>query len=145
MDKNQLLTLSNFMSFLRIFFAGPIYYYIALEENYIAIGFIALAMITDWLDGYFARKWNQITTVGKVLDPFADKVCTIAGFLALTIYQGLPLWITAVIIGRDVLIILASLVVIGKNNVVLSSNVPGKMAVFSLQYQFPHVRLGLPH
>ncbi len=129
MDKNQLFTLSNFMSFLRIFLAGPIFYYISIHENYIAIGFIFLAIITDWLDGYFARKWNQITTVGKVLDPLADKVCTTAGFLSLTLYQDLPVWISAAIIGRDVIILLASLVVIGRKNIVLSSNIPGKLAV----------------
>ena len=68
MTKDELFTLSNFMSFVRIFIAAPIFYYISIRENVIAIGFVVLAMITDWLDGYFARKWNQITTVGKVLD-----------------------------------------------------------------------------
>jgi CDP-diacylglycerol--glycerol-3-phosphate 3-phosphatidyltransferase len=130
MVNKELFTLSNFMSFLRIFLAVPIYYYISIYENNIAIGFIVLAMITDWLDGYFARKWNQITTTGKVLDPLADKICTIAGFLSLSIYHHLPFWITTIIISRDVVILLASIVVIGKKNVVLSSNRPGKLAVF---------------
>ncbi len=130
MTKDELFTLANFMSFVRIFLAAPIFYYISIHDNSIAIGFVILAMVTDWLDGYFARKWNQITTVGKVLDPFADKVCTTAGFLSLTIYQGLPVWITVVIIGRDIIITLASLVVIGKKNIVLSSNIPGKLTIF---------------
>jgi len=130
MNKDQLFTLSNFMSFLRIFLAVPIFYYISNHENYIAIGFIILAMITDWLDGYFARKWDQITTVGKILDPLADKICTMAGFLSLTLYQDLPVWLSIVIIGRDIIIMIASMVVIGKKNIVLSSNIPGKLTIF---------------
>lgn len=129
MSKKEFFTLSNFMSFLRIFLSGPIFYFISINENITAICFIVLAMITDWLDGYFARKWDQITTLGKVLDPLADKVCTTAGFLSLTLYQGLPVWITGIIIGRDILIMLASLVVIGKRNIVLSSNISGKLTI----------------
>jgi CDP-diacylglycerol--glycerol-3-phosphate 3-phosphatidyltransferase len=130
MDRKEIFTVSNLMSFLRIFLAAPIYFYISVQENLLAVSFIILAMITDWLDGYFARKWHQITTVGKIIDPLADKICTIAGFVALTQYQALPLWITVTIIGRDMLIIAASLIVIGRRNLVIASNVPGKMAVF---------------
>ena len=130
MTKDEFFTLANFMSFVRIFIAAPIFYYISIRENSIAIGFVVLAMITDWLDGYFARKWNQITTVGKVLDPLADKVCTTAGYLSLTLYQELPVWVTVVVIGRDLVIMIASLVVIGKKSIVLSSNISGKFAVF---------------
>jgi CDP-diacylglycerol--glycerol-3-phosphate 3-phosphatidyltransferase len=130
MNRKEILTVSNFMSFLRIFLAAPIYFYISVQENLLAVCFIILAMLTDWLDGYFARKWQQITTVGKIIDPLADKICTIAGFVALTQYKGLPLWITITIIGRDMIIIAASLIVIGRRNLVMASNVPGKMAVF---------------
>ena len=129
MNKKEIFTLSNIISFIRIFFSVPIFYYISIHDNTTALIFIAIAVISDWIDGYYARKWNQITTLGKIIDPLADKACTIGGFLALSLYQGLPLWVTAVIIIRDVIIMIASLVVIGQSNKVMASNIPGKITV----------------
>ena len=129
MNKREIFTLSNIISFIRIFFSVPIFYYISVQDNTTALIFIAFAVISDWLDGYFARKWNQITTLGKIIDPLADKACTIGGFLALSLYQGLPFWVTAVIIIRDVVILITSLVVIGQKNIVMASNIPGKITV----------------
>ena len=130
MTKKEIFTLSNFMSFVRIFLAVPIFYSIAAHENLLALLYIILAMITDWLDGFFARKWKQVTTVGKVIDPLADKICTAAGFISLSLYYHLPVWITIVVVGRDLIIMLASLFMIGQRNLVMMSNVPGKMTVF---------------
>jgi CDP-diacylglycerol--glycerol-3-phosphate 3-phosphatidyltransferase len=129
MQHKEIFTLSNLISLVRLFFAIPIYYYISIEENIMALFWVVLAMISDSLDGYFARKWDQITDVGKIIDPLADKTCTISGFLALSIYQGLPLWITFVIIARDILIIIAALFMIRQKSVVLPSNIPGKITV----------------
>ena len=71
MKKEKIFTLSNIISFLRLLFAVPIYYYISIHETMIAMLFIFFAVLTDTLDGYFARKWNQITTLGKIVDPLA--------------------------------------------------------------------------
>jgi CDP-diacylglycerol--glycerol-3-phosphate 3-phosphatidyltransferase len=129
MKKSEILTLSNFISFVRIFLALPIYHYISVNDIRMAFILIIIAMITDILDGYFARKFNQITNLGKMIDPLADKICILAGFLALTFYKGLPVWVTIVIIGRDFLIIIASIVMIGYKKLVLASNIPGKITV----------------
>ena len=128
MKKEEIFTLSNIISFLRLLFAFPIYYYISIYENLIAILFVFLAVLTDILDGYFARKWNQITSLGKIIDPLADKTCTIAGFLALSFYQDLPIWITFAVIIRDIIILSASAFIIGSKKLVqrwyLSHNLP---------------------
>lgn len=129
MKNKKIFTLSNIISFFRLLIAVPIYYYISINHNMIAIVFIIFAVLTDTLDGYFARKWNQITTLGKIIDPLADKTCTIAGFLALSIFQDLPVWITIIIIVRDLIIMIASAVIIGSKKLVLSSNIPGKITV----------------
>ena len=92
--------------------------------------YIVIALFTDVLDGYFARRFDQISEAGKILDPMADKMCIAGVFIALALYQGFPAWIMIAIIGRDILIILGSLLLAGKNNIILPSNVPGKMAVF---------------
>jgi CDP-diacylglycerol--glycerol-3-phosphate 3-phosphatidyltransferase len=129
MKKDEIFTLSNIISFLRLLFAAPIYYYISIHENMIAMLIIFLAVLTDILDGYFARKWNQITTLGKIIDPLADKTCTIAGFLALSYYHDLPFWVTITIIVRDLIILSASAIIISSKKLVMASNIPGKITV----------------
>jgi CDP-diacylglycerol--glycerol-3-phosphate 3-phosphatidyltransferase len=130
MTTKEIFTLSNFMSFVRVLLSVPIFYFISVHDNLYALAVIILAMITDWLDGFFARKWKQVTTLGKVIDPLADKMCTAAGFISLSLYHGLPFWITFVIVGRDIIIMLASLIMIGQRKLVMVSNMPGKMTVF---------------
>jgi CDP-diacylglycerol--glycerol-3-phosphate 3-phosphatidyltransferase len=130
MKKSQIITASNLLSFLRIFLAIPIFYYIAHDDKSILLLIIFIAILTDFLDGYFARKFDEITELGKILDPFADKVCTTAGFVALTLYQGFPLWLTTLIILRDVFILLGSFIILKKEKIITSSNIPGKVTVF---------------
>jgi len=124
------INVSNLLSISRIFLAIPIFFYLAAQKNDLALIVIAIAFITDFLDGYFARYFNQITELGKILDPLADKICTTAGILALYFYQSFPLWLTLLIIGRDVVISIASLYFIGRKKMVLSSNRIGKTTVF---------------
>jgi cardiolipin synthase len=130
MKKSEILTISNVLSLSRIFLAIPIYIYISKSETGLLLLFILVAVVTDFLDGFFARKFNAITELGKILDPFADKVCTTAGFIALTIFQGFPLWLTVVIILRDIFILLGSLLIFRKAKIISPSNVPGKITVF---------------
>src|SRR5688572_33419053 len=63
-----------------------------------------LASITDWLDGYLARRREQITWLGQVMDPIADKLLTSAAFVSLIQLDLAPAWIVAVIIGREIVI-----------------------------------------
>ena len=128
----NIINLSNSLSFLRIFLSIPIFYYIANDEKMYALMIISIAMVTDILDGYFARKLKQITSAGKVLDPIADKICTISGFLALSIYSNFPVWMTGLIIGRDILILIGSLLIWNSKKTISASNIPGKMAMFSI-------------
>ena len=130
MKKSDFYTVSNLLSFLRIFLAIPIFIFIANSETEILLVIILIAIITDFLDGYFARKFNEITELGKILDPFADKVCTTAGFIALTIYQDFPLWITILIILRDIFILSGSLFILKRAKFVTPSNISGKISVF---------------
>jgi CDP-diacylglycerol--glycerol-3-phosphate 3-phosphatidyltransferase len=60
-----------------------------------------LASLTDWADGYLARRRKQITTLGQVIDPLADKLLTSAAFISLVQMELAPAWMVAVIIGRE--------------------------------------------
>lgn len=130
MNFRLIFTLPNLFSFIRIFLVIPIYYYISRDDNFFALLYIIFAFITDGLDGYLARKFNQISDVGKFLDPLADKICTTGGFIALTLYQDFPVWLTVAIISRDVLIGTGSILLMGQKKILLPSNKPGKWTIF---------------
>ena len=76
------------------------------EQELIASGVFILASITDGLDGYLARRRNQITTLGMLLDPLADKLMVTAAYIILVAYEPsiVPPWIAAIIIGREFLV-----------------------------------------
>jgi CDP-diacylglycerol--glycerol-3-phosphate 3-phosphatidyltransferase len=70
----------------------------------IALVVFLLAAITDWLDGYIARNSRQITTLGKFLDPVADKLLISAAFISLVEIQRVPAWIVVIIVGREIMV-----------------------------------------
>jgi CDP-diacylglycerol--glycerol-3-phosphate 3-phosphatidyltransferase len=129
MQKKDIFTISNGLSFIRIFFVFPIIHYISHKQNIIVLLIAVVTMITDLLDGYFARKFNQITILGKVLDPLADKIVVAGGFIALTLYQDFPWWITGIIITRDLFIMIGSVIIFSHKKYVVPSNIPGKITV----------------
>lgn len=127
--REQIFTFSNLLSFLRLLLGAVIYWFIKSRNLEVALPLIFIAIISDFLDGYMARRLNQISEVGKVLDPLADKFCIALGSIAIYQSYGLPLWVVVVIIGRDLLIILGSLLLMGKLNYVVPSAQPGKLTV----------------
>ncbi|MCM3880753.1 MAG: CDP-diacylglycerol--glycerol-3-phosphate 3-phosphatidyltransferase [Vicinamibacterales bacterium] len=72
-----------------------------VRKELVAAAIFGLASLTDWLDGYLARRRKQVTALGQMMDPVADKLLTSAAFISL-IQMGLaPAWMVAVIIGRE--------------------------------------------
>jgi len=71
------------------------------RKELVAAAIFALASITDWLDGYLARRRGQITALGQMMDPLADKLLTSAAFISLVQIGLAPAWIVALIIGRE--------------------------------------------
>jgi len=74
------------------------------SHRYLALGIFVVTAATDWLDGYLARKLNQITELGKFLDPLVDKLLVIAPLLALVELHQVPAWGVFLIIGREIAI-----------------------------------------
>jgi CDP-diacylglycerol--glycerol-3-phosphate 3-phosphatidyltransferase len=72
-----------------------------VRKELVAAAIFALASITDWLDGYLARRRGQITALGQMMDPLADKLLTSAAFISLVQIGLVPAWIVAVIISRE--------------------------------------------
>jgi CDP-diacylglycerol--glycerol-3-phosphate 3-phosphatidyltransferase len=72
-----------------------------VPKELIGAGIFAVASITDWLDGYLARRRRQVTWLGQILDPIADKLLTSAAFISLVQLGLAPAWMVALIIGRE--------------------------------------------
>jgi CDP-diacylglycerol--glycerol-3-phosphate 3-phosphatidyltransferase len=72
-----------------------------IPKELVGAGIFALASLTDWLDGYLARRRRQVTWLGQMLDPIADKLLTSAAFISLVQLGLAPAWMVALIIGRE--------------------------------------------
>src|SRR5437868_5129944 len=96
---DNILTLSNSISFLRIFLAIPTVVFFLDGKYSITASFMVFAYITDLLDGYIARKTNTISEFGKAIDPIADKLYVAAIILAMVSRDMVPLWFVLVVIG----------------------------------------------
>ena len=135
------MTTANKITILRIllipFFVVEVLYYVETGNEVhrlLTIICFAIAAILDGVDGYVARRYNQWTELGTVLDPLADKLLLVSGIIVLSFdheprLATIPLWLTGTIIGRDLLICLGVLVVrftVGK--VTVRPRLTGKIA-----------------
>jgi CDP-diacylglycerol--glycerol-3-phosphate 3-phosphatidyltransferase len=90
---------------------------LGVRKELVGAAIFGLASLTDWLDGYLARRRKQVTPLGQVMDPLADKLLTSAAFLALVQMGLAPAWMVAIIVGRE-------LAVTGLRNRAYSRGVP---------------------
>ena len=104
MKKN--LNLPNALTFLRILMIPAVYitYYQLPERRWIALVIYLLASFTDFLDGYLARKWNQITSFGKLFDPLADKLIVLTVLYCLADTDYAPWWVFFLMLGKKVVV-----------------------------------------
>jgi CDP-diacylglycerol--glycerol-3-phosphate 3-phosphatidyltransferase len=138
-------TVPNVLSMLRL--AGvPLFLYWALitEQDGRAILLLMAAGASDYFDGLIARRWQQFTRLGQLLDPLADRLYILATLLALVARDGLPLWWALTLIGRD-LVLSACLPVLRRaGHGPLPVHFLGKAATFNLLYAFPMLLAALP-
>jgi len=127
---NRIVTIPNALSCLRILLTPFILYYLSREDGYIEIiVLVAAAIVSDFLDGFLARKLNQISELGRILDPLADKIAVGAVCVGLVFFRDFPLWAFCLIIFRDVVILLFGLYFVWKRAYVPRPNILGKITV----------------
>ena len=119
--------ISNILSLSRIIMVIPVCWMLLIDKEEIAIGIGVIAMLTDAFDGYFARKYDQITELGKILDPLADKVMLAGVSIALIIKGLLPLWFVLLVIFRDILILIGGRILSKRLMHIPPSNMIGKI------------------
>lgn len=116
MQKNQIFNIPNILAFIRLLLA-PIMFFLLVNRDasllegihftwldYMAAFIFVLASATDFFDGYIARTFDQVTTLGAILDPLADKMLTLAGFLGLMMLDRASEWAIFLIISRELFI-----------------------------------------
>lgn len=107
---SQVMNVPNSLTILRILLI-PVYVGLLMYEQFTsALAVLVVAGVTDALDGTIARVANQRTQLGAVLDPLADKLLLMSGFITLSVMHLVPLWIVIVVVSRDAILVLGTAV-----------------------------------
>lgn len=133
-ERGRFWTLSNAVSLLRAVLTVPAVWLISLGPDYVweAFGVVVVMIVSDWIDGWLARRWGEISQWGKILDPLADKVAVGVITIAMVVFKDLPVWLVVAVLIRDVVIFLAGMYLVKRHDVLLSSNFWGKVTTLVL-------------
>lgn len=139
---SRILTVPNGLSALRIALIVVFAICLALENDGWAIGSLAVAGVSDFFDGFLARRWNQVTRLGRILDPAADRLLTLTMVIGLPLRGVVPWWLAGALLARDVVVGIALLW--GKRRGASTPEVtfPGKAATCGLYLALPLAYLG---
>lgn len=142
---SEIKKLPNILSSVRLLLILPV---LILFTNFeanrsILIILAILAALLDNLDGYFARKYNEITELGKIIDPLADKLMVAVFGFGLVFNGAIPTWFFAIVLSRDLIIMLFSLIFLSKVDKVTPSNFLGKLAVTFIGFSFLFALFGI--
>jgi CDP-diacylglycerol--glycerol-3-phosphate 3-phosphatidyltransferase len=139
---DRVWTVPNALSVLRLL-GVPLFLWLLLgpHADGWAIAVLALSGVTDWADGKIARLLDQSSRLGALLDPAADRLYIVATLVALAVRSVVPLWLVAVLVGRELVLGLALLVLRRHGYPPLQVHYLGKAATFLLLYAFPFLLL----
>lgn len=145
---DRVLTIPNLLSMVRLA-CVPLFLWLVLSPVFDgpnldgwALLVLAFSGVSDYLDGKLARRWNQVSTLGRVLDPAADRLYILATLVGLTWREILPLWLTALLLARELMLLVAVWLLDRHGYAPPQVNFLGKAATFNLMFAFPLLLLG---
>ena len=140
---DRIATVPNALSMARILLI-PVFVGLILHQGTEGwgLGLLGLTVSTDWVDGYIARRTGQVSNLGKLLDPLADRLAIAAGLVALVVRDAFPLWAALLILVRDAVVLVASVVLALGPKVRIDVRWIGKVATFGLMCAVPLVSWG---
>jgi cardiolipin synthase len=140
--EDRILTVPNALSVLRLL-GVPLFLWLVLDHHDgWAITVLAVAGFTDWLDGRIARRFNQMSRLGALLDPSADRLYILCTLIGLTVRDIVPLWVTVALVARDALLATTLPLLRSRGYGPLPVHFLGKTATFCLLAGFPLLLLG---
>jgi len=138
---SRILTVPNVLSVFRLLLI-PVFLALLIQgRDAAALIVIAVASVTDFLDGFLARKLNQITRLGQVLDPAADRLYLFAALLGLAWREVIPWWFVLIVVARDVFMLALGILLTSEGSGLLPVRRIGKVATFCLFCWLPLVML----
>lgn len=143
--EDRIFTVPNLLSFVRLALI-PLFFYLYVFAGQPVIGMVvfAVAACTDWVDGMVARATNTVTKLGRVLDPFVDRVLLIFGVIAVFCTGRLPLWIMLLVFIRDIILGILTLYLKNKKGNDLTVSYVGKFATAFMMVAFCMLMLNWP-
>ena len=134
----RIITLPNLITLARLS-CLPLFLWLlfGLEHRAAAAWLLAVLGITDWVDGYLARRMDQVSNVGKVLDPVADRLLFIVGAGGIVVDGSVPVWFAAIVLVREILVGGATLVLAALGARRIDVTWFGKAGTFLLMMAFP--------
>jgi cardiolipin synthase len=139
---SRIFTIPNVLSFIRLGLVPVFLVLIILGHDAWALLTLIVSSVTDFLDGVLARRLNQVTRLGQLLDPAADRLFIFAALIGLAIRGIIPWWLLAVIVGRDVVLLILGIVLANFGFGPLPVHHLGKVATFCLFYALPILMIG---
>lgn len=139
----RVLTVPNALSALRLL-GVPVFVYLVLvvHADLLALLVLVVSGFSDWLDGALARAWGQVSRIGQLLDPLADRLYVFSTVVTFAIRGIIPWWLALALIVRDGVLWIALLVLRRYGYEALPVHYVGKAATFNLLYSFPLLLLG---
>ncbi len=142
-DTDRVLTIPNALSALRLLVGVPLFAWLLWHrQDGAAVIVLAIGGVTDWLDGFLARRLNQRSRLGQLLDPVADRLYILATVVGMAGRGIIPWWLVVLLVARDVVLALLVPALRTRGFTSLPVHVIGKAATFALLYAFPLVLLG---
>lgn len=145
-DTNQvssrILTVPNVLSFFRLVLVPVFLVLVIVGEDVWALVILVVSSATDFLDGVLARRLNQVSRLGQLLDPAADRLFIFATLIGLAVRGIVPWWLVAIIVGRDALLLIIGITLANYGYGPLPVHHIGKIATFCLFYALPILMIG---
>ena len=141
--EDRILTVPNGISLLRLG-SIPIFLWLIFsqEDRYAAAWLWGLVGATDWVDGWWARKFDVVSELGKLIDPVTDRAVLIVGVLAVGVDGSVPWWLVIVTLAREVLVAIAGVILGLLGGRRIDVTWWGKVATFGLYFAFPFLLAG---
>lgn len=142
-DLSRVLTVPNLISFLRLL-GVPVFLYLLVGRDNKAAAGALLAVLggTDWVDGWYARRYHQVSNLGKALDPVVDRVVLIVGIVAAIATDSAPLWFAVLVLVREVLVATWTVTITALGAVRMDVTWWGKAGTFANYFAFPLFMIG---